>query len=144
MMATRVVEGTVPRLAPHLTEQNRAFWTGGARGELLIQRCAACRRWVHPPIDSCPLCGGELRPEPVSGTGTLFTYTVNAHQFHLDVPPPNVIVIVQLDEQEDLRIATNLVGADDAEIRIGLPVRVLFEHQGDIYYPLFEPMRTSR
>jgi uncharacterized OB-fold protein len=130
-------------MAPHLLDHNRPFWTGGARGELLIQRCPACGKWVHPPTDACPSCGGGLRPEPVTGRGRLFTYTINAHQFHPDVPPPNVIVIVQLDEQDDLRIATNLVGADPAAVHIGLPVRVLFEHQGEVYYPLFEPARSS-
>ena len=85
------------------------------------------------------MCGGELRAEPVSGRGTVFTFTVNAHQFHPDVPPPNLIAIVELAEQEDLRIPTDIVGCEPAGLRCGLPVRVLFERHGEIFYPLFEP-----
>jgi len=135
----RVIEPALPRMLPTLTPRNRAFWTGGASGQLLIQRCAACGRWIHPPDDRCPACGGELRAEPVSGRGTVFTFTVNAHQFHPDVPPPNLIAIVELAEQDDLRIPTDIVDCEPARLRCGLPVRVLFERHGEIFYPLFEP-----
>jgi uncharacterized OB-fold protein len=76
-------------MLPRLNDLNRPFWTGGGRGELLIQRCAACRRWIHPPTaGSCNACGGELRPEAASGDATVFTFTVNHQQFHPDVAPP--------------------------------------------------------
>jgi uncharacterized protein len=135
----RVIEPALPRMLPTLTPRNRAFWTGGATGQLLIQRCGSCGRWVHPPDDDCPACTGELRPEPVSGRGTIFTFTVNMHQFHPDVPPPNLIAIVELDEQDDLRIPTDIVNCEPDGLRCGLPVRVLFERHGEIFYPLFEP-----
>ncbi len=139
MTAARVVEPSQLRMLPALTDVNRAFWTGGAGGELLIQRCRACRRWVHPPSGHCPACGGEVVAEPVGGHGTVFTFTVNMHQFHPEVKPPNLIAIVQLAEQDDLRIPTDIVGCEPDELRCGLPVRVLFERHGDIFYPLFEP-----
>src|SRR5207248_2760331 len=140
VMAAPIIDPVGSRILPTITSENRAFWTGGANGQLLIQRCAECGRWVHPPTDRCPSCRGALHTEPVSGRGTVFTYTVNAYQFHPDVqPPPNTIVIVQLDEQHDLRIATNLINYSDDELRIDQPVQVSFERQGEIFYPLFEP-----
>jgi hypothetical protein len=69
----------------------------------------------------------------------VFTWTLNMQQFHPDIAPPNLIAIVELAEQSDLRIPTNIVGCDPGRVRCGLPVRVLFEHHGEIYYPLFEP-----
>jgi uncharacterized protein len=142
-MAASIIDSTGFRMLPKLSPENRPFWTGGADGELLIQRCSQCGRWVHPPTGSCPACGGALRAEPVSGRGTVFAYTVNQYQFHPEVQPPNTIVIVQLDEQDDLRIPTDLVNASDDELYCGLPVQVLFERQGEIFYPLFEPVRSS-
>jgi len=135
-----IVDGAVPRVLPRLTPENRPFWTGGAKGALLIQRCDACDRWVHPPTDVCPTCGGPLHPEAVSGRGTIFTFTVNVHQFHPDVPPPVVIAIVELVEQSDLRLPTNIVGAEVDELRCGLPVQVVFERNGEVYIPLFTPV----
>jgi uncharacterized OB-fold protein len=140
-----------PRMLPQLNDVNRAFWTGGARGQLLILRCGACGRWVHPPTTAtCAQCDGELRPEPVSGNGRVFTFTVNHQQYHPDVPTPYVIAIVVLDEQDDLRLPTNLVDVEPDSLECGMRVRVRFEPRGEvtaasgsspqiIYVPVFQP-----
>ncbi|MEY2570274.1 MAG: uncharacterized protein QOE63_624 [Acidimicrobiaceae bacterium] len=138
-----IIEPTAPRMLPAITDANRALYTGGAQGQLLIQRCDACGRWAPQPADRCEACGGALTPAAVSGDGTVFTFTVNMHQFHPDVAPPNVIAIVVLAEQEDLRLPTNIVGVEHGALHIGLPVQVLFEHHGDVYYPVFEPIAGS-
>ena len=70
----------------------------------------------------------------------MWTWTLNSHQYHPDVPPPTLIAIVVLDEQDDLRLATNLVHVDEAAVREGLPVQVLFEDHGEMFYPVFEPV----
>jgi uncharacterized protein len=132
-------EPSAPRILPTLTDLNRPFWTGGSKGELLVQRCAACHRWTHPESIRCA-CGGALTHEAVCGTGTIFTFTVNHQSFHPDVPPPYVIAIVELDDQAGLRIPTNIVHGDPATLECGTPVRVLFEPCGDIFFPVFAPL----
>jgi uncharacterized protein len=128
------------RILPPLTELNRAFWTGGARGELLVLHCQRCGHWVHPPASPCPVCGGDgLIPECTSGKGTVFTYTVNWHPFNPEVPVPIVIAIVELPEREGLRLTTNIVGCGPEDVRIGLPVEVRFEQHGEIWVPVFVP-----
>jgi hypothetical protein len=128
------------RMLPPLTAENRAFWTGGADGKLLILRCAGCGRWVHPPAAECPTGdGGALTPEAVSGKGTVFTFTVNRHPYNPAVPLPYVIAIVELPEQQDLRFMTNIVNCDPESVTIGMPVRVVFEDHGEIFVPVFEP-----
>jgi uncharacterized OB-fold protein len=126
-------------MLPTLTPENRHFWTGGAEGKLLILRCGACGRWVHPPAPACPDDGSELNPEAVSGAGTVFTYTVNRHPYNPAVPPPYVIAIVELPEQVGLRFMTNIVNCEPEAVTIGMPVRVVFEDHGEIFVPLFEP-----
>ena len=54
-------------MRPAIDDVTRAFWTGGLEGELRIQFCDACDRWVHPPAAACAECGGPLEPRPVSG-----------------------------------------------------------------------------
>jgi uncharacterized OB-fold protein len=128
------------RILPQLNDVNRPFWTGGVDGTLLILRCTSCRTWVHPPTAGCPHCGGALLAEPVSGRGTIFTFTRNEQPFHPQVPPPYVIAIVELAEQSDLRIPTNIVQLEGHTLACGTPVSVLFEQQGEIYFPLFRPI----
>jgi uncharacterized OB-fold protein len=130
------------RLLPPLDDANRAFWTGGRDGQLLIQRCGSCGTWVHPPVPGPHEgCGGELTPQAVSGRGTVWTFTVNEHPFNPTVPPPYVLALVELDEQPGLRCVTNLVHVEPAQVEIGGRVRVLFEEHGDVFVPLFEPDR---
>jgi hypothetical protein len=126
-----------PRILPALDDRNRPFWTGGLEGVLLIERCQDCARWQHPPTGRCESCGGDVVPTPVSGRGTVFTYTVNRQQYHPDVPPPYTIAIVELDEQADLRVVANVVGCDEPELCVGLPVQVEFERHGDHHVPVF-------
>ncbi|WP_267307005.1 Zn-ribbon domain-containing OB-fold protein [Mycobacterium barrassiae] len=130
-------------MLPALDDDNRAFWTGGADGALRIPFCTGCNVWVSPLAAECPDCNGALEARPVSGRGTVFTYTVNHQQFNPAVPVPYVIAIVELDEQADLRIAANIVDCEPDSVRIGLPVEVRFERQnvGDesVYVPVFAP-----
>src|SRR5690606_41632961 len=116
---------------------NRAYWTGGASGQLLVERCGTCRSWQHPPTGTCGRCGADAEPEPVSGRGTVFTFTVNHQQYHPEVPPPYVIAVVELEEQADLRLPTNIVGCPPEAVTIGAAVRVTFEQHGDIHVPVF-------
>jgi len=128
-----------PRILPPLDDRNRPFWTGGRVGQLLIERCVTCDRWQHPPAGRCEACGGDVVPTPTSGRGSVFTYTVNGHQYHPNVPPPYVIAIVELAEQADLRVVANVVGCDEPGLRIGLPVQVQFEEHGEHHVPVFAP-----
>jgi uncharacterized protein len=127
-------------MLPHLTEVNRAFWTGGREGCLLIQRCVACGRWVHPPRAACPACGGAVAAEPVSGDGTVYSFTVDHYRFNPGVPVPYVVALVELVEQQDLRLPTNIVDCDPPVVRIGMPVHVAFEPQDEVWVPVFRPM----
>jgi uncharacterized OB-fold protein len=135
------------RMLPKLHEHNRAFWTGGADGQLLIDRCTQCALWVSPPAADCPDCGGALVPRAVSGHGTVFTYTVNYQPFNPAVPVPYVIAIVELAEQPDLRIASNIVDCEPDSVYIGLPVEVRFERHeidGDsAFVPVFAPRKDQ-
>lgn len=139
-MSGRTIAPTAPRMLPGLTPASRPFWTGGAKGALRLLRDKETGRWAHPFED---LAQDEAKYEvaPVSGKGKVFTFTVNHQQYNPAVVPPYVIALVELDEQDDLRIPTNIVNCAFSDLRIGMPVKVVFEPHGDIFVPLFEPDR---
>jgi uncharacterized OB-fold protein len=134
-----VTQDPPPRMLPALTDENRDFWTSGAGGALRVPRCKSCGRWVLPPKARCPACGGPTVGEAVSGRAALLTWTTCSHQFHPEVPVPYTVAVVVLAEQDDLRLATNLVGCEEGSLRSGMPLRVLFERHGEVHYPLFAP-----
>jgi uncharacterized OB-fold protein len=128
------------RVLPKLTRQNEHFWTGGREGELRFLRCRACRALVHPPQPRCPAClGTELAPEAVSGRARVATFTVNHQAWMPGQDDPYVIAIVEIEEDPSVRLTTNLVGCSPEQVRIGMPVRVVFEEREDVWIPLFEP-----
>ena len=95
---------------------------------------------MHPPAPLCPEClSRDLSPEAVSGRAVVHTFTVNHQPWIPGFDPPYVVSIVELDEQEGLRLTTNLVNCKPEDISIGLRVHVLFEDLGEgVFLPLFE------
>jgi uncharacterized OB-fold protein len=84
-----------------------------------------------------------LHPEAVSGRGTVASFTVNYQAWLPGMALPYVIALVAIEEQPALRLQTNIVGCEPDDVRIGMPVEVVFEHyedpQGDVWLPLFQP-----
>jgi len=126
---------------PALEPETEQFWRACRAGRLEITRCRGCGWYVHPPRPVCPRCHGrEVGWEAVSGKATVVSHTVNHQRWMPGVEVPYVIGLVELVEQADLRLTTNLLGLAPDGIRIGMPVRVVFQAASDeIGLPLFEP-----
>jgi uncharacterized OB-fold protein len=75
----------------------------------------------------------------VSGRATVVSCTVNHQQWEPGLPVPYVLALVELDEQADVRLVTNIVGCPVDEVHIGMRVRAVFEQHEDVWVPLFEP-----
>jgi uncharacterized protein len=137
------------RLAPDPTAESNAFWTGGARGELMIARCHECGHYFHPPGPVCWRCRStDVAPEPVSGRATVAAYTVNRQPWIPGLEPPYIVAMVELADEPDVRLITNIVGIAIEDIRVGLEVEVFFEdwtaasgvEDTRVWLPLFRPV----
>ncbi len=132
------------RPLPKLDADNRAFWTGGAEGELRLTRCADCGTFNHPPRPFCRNCLSEnVAPEAVAGTGVVDTFTLNYQKWHPAMEVPFVIARVAIDGAPGVYLTTNIVGCPPDEVDIGDRVRVVFEQQDDVYLPLFEKIESD-
>jgi uncharacterized OB-fold protein len=137
------------RLAPAPTAESKVFWTGGARGELTIARCHECGHFFHPPGPVCWRCrSNDVAPEPVSGRATVAAYTINRQPWIPGLDPPYIVAMVELTEEPDVRLITNIVGIAVEDIRVGLEVEVFFEdwtamtgeESTRVWIPLFRPV----
>lgn len=129
----------MPRKLPALNADTRAFWQGGEHGRLMIHHCSGCARYFHPPAPICPRCASfDVAPQPVSGNGTVASFTVNHQAWTTGLEVPFVIAIIELVEQADLRFLSNVVDIDPAAVHIDMPVKVRFEQVEDVWLPLFE------
>ena len=128
------------RLLPELTDLNDFFWKSGADGTLRFQRCSACGELRHPPVAVCPYCHStDWAPAEVSGRAVVAGFTINEHPWLPSFPPPYVIAIVAIEEDDRVRLTTNIVGCDPGDVFVGMKVQVTFEHADDVWIPLFEP-----
>ena len=117
---------------PAISEESRPFWEACKRHELVLQHCQDCGAYVYYPRALCTACHSDrLAWEPVSGRGTIYSYTV-CHRpagpaFQGDVP----YVVALIDLAEGPRMTSNIVGTDPAQVRIGQSVRVTFDDVTD-------------
>ncbi|MFC4942904.1 Zn-ribbon domain-containing OB-fold protein [Pseudonocardia sp. GCM10023141] len=134
-----MIDPLLSRAAPADDPLTRFFWSSGADGLLRILRCGACGYYTHPPTSRCPRClAVEVAPAAVSGRGTVHTFTINVQEW-TPGQQPYVYAVVELPEQEGLRLTSNVVGVAPEEVHIGMPVRVVFVERHGSHYPLFTP-----
>jgi uncharacterized OB-fold protein len=134
--------GPVSYFVPERGLDTDFFWTSGADGKLRLITCADCGYITHPPGPRCARCMSvNVAPVPVSGRGSLFAWTVSVQAFMPGLDP-YCVAQVQLDEQDDLHLTTQVVDVGVHELRVGLPVEVLFvSGPQDIFLPFFRPVR---
>src|SRR5262249_38628166 len=79
------------------------------------------------------------------GLATVVTYTVNHQRWMPGLEVPYVIAIVELVEQRNLRLTTNVTGCPPEAVHVGMPVKVRFRTVTDeIALPIFEPDDAPR
>lgn len=108
------------------------FWAHLSQGEFVVQRCHHCGLVRFPPTNFCPRCQGvDWSWMPVSGEGTLWTYTTVrvAPQPELEADVPYHLGVVQLTEGP--LVLGRLEGVGQQPV-IGSPLALAIE--GDRYH----------
>jgi len=128
------------------------YWDSAKQGRLSIQGFEGKGLLQHPPSPVPEVPGGgppldQAVPVAVevSGRGTLFSFTILRQPFHpgfVDARPL-MIGLTELDDAPGVRILTNIVDAQPDQLRIGLPMEVVFERRGEMSLPQFRPARES-
>jgi uncharacterized protein len=136
-----VTTPVMPAPTPAVNPETSRFWAATAAGQLLVKRCEDCASLIWYPRAICPACS-SLRTEwyQVSGRGSIYSYTINHRgEGAYQGSAPFVLAYVELDEGP--RMMTNIVEADEADLRVGLPVEVVFHDTGDgAALPRFRPL----
>jgi uncharacterized protein len=116
------------RKLPQPSPESQPFWDACARHELIVQRCDDCGRFWFPPSNRCQHCWSpRFAWTPVSGRALVHSFTVfhRAYAAELADQLPYVVGVVELEEGP--RVITNIVGCDPADVRVDMPVEVVFD-----------------
>jgi hypothetical protein len=130
---------------PEITDLNRPFWQSLTEHVLVLQQCDRCAHLRYPISEVCPEC---LSPDatwtPLSGRGTVFSTIVFHQVYHpafADKVPYNVS-LVRLAEGPIM--VSNVVGPAPADVAVGDPVAVVFDHvTPDVVIPRFRPATSD-
>ena len=115
---------------PDANAETAEFWDAAKRHEIALQRCGGCGEVRHPPLPVCPKCHSwEFAWRVVGGEGKVESWIVVHHVVYPAFAPdaPYNVALVSLDDCPNVRLTTNIVGCDSAEIMIGMPVTAVFE-----------------
>src|SRR5271163_332159 len=118
-----------PKPVPVADELSAAFWNGARERQLLIQRCADCNYYNHPPRPFCDAClSQQMEFQAVSGRGSIYSFTV---MYQRDVAgfeheAPFINMVVELAEQPLLLMVANLPIGERERVCLGAPVEVSF------------------
>ena len=123
------------------------YWDGANAHKLMILRCQDCGHYIHYPRPVCNRCLSEnLAPEQVSGRGTLYTYTIPMQPIHpyFIARVPYINALIELVEEANLKIVANLVDCSEEDLRVGMPLEVVFEEVAPgVTLPQFRPVEEG-
>jgi len=123
------------KMTPTPTPETAVFWAKAAEGELWLPRCVDTGRFFFPPREFSPFTGGKIDWARASGLASFIIAHRPAPGFEAEAP--YIIALAELEEGP--RLMTNLPGSkpDPAALKIGAPLEVVFEAQGDAVLPQF-------
>ena len=120
---------TPDKPVPAPTADTKPFWDAMEEDRLILQRCAACKKVRNYPRPVCDACHSmEADWIEASGKGTLHSWTITHHAFHSGFKFMLPYALLTVDLEEGVRLQAKALGIKDEELRVGLPVKVGFEH----------------
>ena len=130
-------ETKVERPAPEPTIDSKPYWDGLKERRLLLQQCGNCGLIRHYPRPMCAACHSlEVRWIEASRQGRLYAWTEVHHPFVAGFREEIPYVMATVELEGGVRLQCQMLGADVAALRLGLPVEIVFrEVQDELVLP---------
>ncbi len=113
---------------PKVTSEDRPFWEACKQHKFVLPKCKQCGNVWFPPYLQCNKCLSPNREfVEASGRGVIWG-RIEMNQPYIPAfvdDIPYVVALIQLEEGPF--IYTNVVGATNDTIKVGLPVEVVFD-----------------
>lgn len=113
---------------PVATKISAPFWQALKENQLKIQQCNNCDGWIFFPRNHCSHClSHDIEWKQVSGEGKLYSYTLTRiptmPEFNDEMP--QALAVIEL--AQGVRINTTLTGVAEEDIKVGMPVKPVFD-----------------
>jgi uncharacterized OB-fold protein len=128
------------KLVPAPTPETQPFWDGLKERRLRLQKCADCGKIRHYPRPMCDACFSMNADwTDAAGTGTIHSWTITHYAFHPGWKGDLPYTLLTVDLPEGVRMNAQARGIPEAALRVGLPVKVVYDAvTDDLTLPVFE------
>ena len=135
---------TYQRLLPPMRGLAHDFYSYCKQQELRFQKCSQCGRWRHVPREMCPDCGSfDYEWVESSGRGQVFSWATTDQPMLPQFADAVRYTIAIVELEEGVRMATWVVDVPSDELRVGLPVVVVFDDvTSEVTLPKFRRLHT--
>ena len=121
-----------------MSDQTRKYHQYLNQGELWLQYCLNCKKYIFYPRSHCPVCWqSELEWRKSQGKGRVYSYSIIYAQSMTDHEVPYIYSLVTLEE--GVRLATHIVECDPKEVYVDMPVEMAIRKTGEQLMPVFKP-----
>ena len=118
----------VAKPLPQISAEMAPFFAAAKRHELVVQRCRGCGLHRFPARDQCSSClSRESDWVPSAGRGTVFSFAVMHQVYHPGFADDVPYAVVVIELAEGARLISNLVDCPVQDVRVGMPVEVVFD-----------------
>ncbi len=137
---------TYAKPLPNVDDDSRPQWEGFKRRKFLLFRCRTCGAWYWPKTfcrnhPNEPFFG-NLGWAEASGRGKVFAFNVHHIAFHPGFTDDLPYVYALIELEEGPLFASNIVGCKPSDVRVGMPVEVVYEDiTPEWTLPKFRPAR---
>jgi uncharacterized OB-fold protein len=127
---------------PLITLSDKPFWDAAKKHELVAYRCLNCGAY-YPQVTECPACRTpRMEWVKVSGKGEVFTFCIFHQLYHPAWKADLPYNVAWIKLQEGPLLMTNIIECRNEDIRIGMPVEVVFDDvTNEVTLPRFRPSR---
>jgi len=113
---------------PRIDGANAPYWEGARAGRLMLQQCLDCGTHRFPASRYCAHCHGDRSAwVQASGEGVVESFCTFHKPYWPGTEGAVPYDVVQVRLKEGVQLFSNLVGAAQGAVRIGMAVVVQFE-----------------
>jgi uncharacterized protein len=117
-----------------IDDRTQPFWDAAKREQLVAPKCANCGTFRMPPSRFCTNClSMDLEYEPLTGTGTVFTFIIVRHPLNPMAADyvPFMPAAIDADGAPGMRFISNVVDCEPEDVHVGMKVKVVWNHVSD-------------
>jgi uncharacterized OB-fold protein len=121
----------LPAPEPFISPETAPFWSATKERRLVLPFCTRCDHPIWYPKKFCGACGTlDVEWRQVAGEGVIYSYSL-IHRGEGPYRESGSYVLALVDLDAGVRLLTNIVEADPADIKIGQRVSVVFHDAGE-------------